>query len=110
MPISDWHDCMRQTVTVETHGERDDYGAPTYNDPVSVPNSRVVYKEFWLRKPNGSEVLAKGMVWLGTYMRIGVEDKITLPDGTSHPILQSESYSDEAAASDVAHHTKVIFG
>lgn len=106
MGVDKWHDCMWQTVVVHTFDDRNEYGKPTYNDPVTVDNSRVVYKEFWMRKPDGSEVLAKGIVWLGTYMRIGVEDKIVLPDGTDHPVLQSESYPDEMEMN----HTKVIFG
>jgi len=106
MAVSEWSDCMWQTVVVYPFVDRDAYGKPSYGDPVTVENSRVVYKEFWFRKPDGSEILAKGIVWLGSSMRISVEDKIELPDGTDHPVLMSETYPDDKEMN----HTKVTFG
>lgn len=106
MAISEWKDCMWQTVVLHPYESRSEYGKPVYGSSTTINNSRVVYKDFWLRKKDGSEILAKGIVWLGTYVRVTVEDKIVLPDGTEHPILQSESYPDAGEMS----HTKVIFG
>lgn len=110
MPVSDWHDCMKQSIVWHPFTGRSAYGKPTYGTAVTVSPCRVVYKDFWFRKPDGSEVIAKGIVWLGQYYRISVEDKIVLPDGTDHPILMAESYSDEEPSVDVGHHTKLIFG
>ena len=106
MAISEWKDLMWQTVVVHPFSERDAYGKPSYGSPTTVNNSRVVYKDFWLRKKDGSEVLAKGIAWLGSSMRITVEDKLVLPDGTQHPVLMSETYPDETEMN----HTKVTFG
>ncbi len=106
MGIRDWGDCMWQTVTVQPFSTRDSYGKPSYGTSVVVENSRVVYKSFWFRKPDGSEVQAKGIVWLGSSMRVSVEDKLVLPDGTAYPVLQAETYPDEKELS----HTKVILG
>ena len=106
MNISEWADVMWQTVVIHPFVDRDEYGKPSYSTPVTISNSRVVYKDFWLRKKDGSEVLAKGIVWLGSTMRISVEDKIVLPDGTDHPVLMSETYPNE----EELNHTKVIFG
>lgn len=106
MSLSDFEDCMNDTVVLHAFVDRNSYGAPNYSSPVSIENCRVVYKDFWFRKPDGSEINAKGIVWLGLVIRVSVEDKFVLPDGTDHPILFSESYPDEEGM----HHTKVIFG
>lgn len=106
MALSDFKDCMNDTVVLHPFVERNSYGEPSYGTPISIGNCRVVYKDFWLRKVDGSEVNAKGIVWLGLVISVTVEDKFVLPDGTDHPVLMAESYPDELGM----HHTKVILG
>jgi len=106
MPISDFEDLMNDTITLEPFSSRDSYGKPIYGTAVTVENCRVTYKSFFMRRDDGSEIIAKGIVWLGEYRRVSVEDKITLPDGSTFSILMSDSFSDDEGP----HHTKVIFG
>lgn len=106
MSIEDFHDMMPDSVVVHPYVDRDAYGDKNYGDVVPIGNARIVYKSFNFRKPDGKEVTAKGMVWLGTYLVMTVNDKIVLPDSTSPPLLLVESFPDE----DGGHHTKIIFG
>lgn len=105
MAIKDFLDMMPDTITHEPLTGRDDYGKPTHGASVEYP-ARVVYKAKWLEAKDGSQVLAKAIVWIGGIPTISPEDKIVLPDSTTPPILSIERYPDE----DGLHHVKVFFG
>jgi hypothetical protein len=105
MPISDWADMMPHTVTHAPLASRDAYGAPTYGAGVDY-TARVLYKNQRVRAADGAEVVARGSVWFVGTPTVSPEDKITLPDATTPPLLSVEQYAD----ADGAHHTKVYFG
>ena len=106
MSVSDWSDLMNQTVSHAEFAGRSEYGKPTYGSPVDY-SARVVYKQKLVRRPDGSEVVSQGEVWLQSNVSVTSEDEITLPDNTTPPILAVERFSDETSS---FHHTKVYFG
>lgn len=106
MSISDFADMMPHTVTHEEFASRDEYGLPAYGSPASL-KARVSYRPHKVRTPAGDEVVARGEVWLNTAgTTVDTEDRITLPDGSTPPILSVDGLSDELGA----HHAKVHFG
>lgn len=105
MSISDFADMMPHTITLEEFAQRDAYGKPSYGSAVNY-SARVSYKSKFIRRADGSEVLAQGEVWILGTPTVTVEDRITLPDGNTPVILMTELLSDELGS----HHSKVIFG
>jgi hypothetical protein len=104
--ISDWEDMMSDTVTLAAVSSRDAYGKPSYGTARSY-SARVVYKQTRIvNRTNGQDAIATGVVWVGGTPTIGIDDRMTLPDGTTPVILNWERPTDE----DGAHHTKVYFG
>jgi len=106
MSISDFADLMNQTVSHAESASTSEYGKPAFGSSADY-SARVVYKSKLIRKADGSEVLSKGVIWFQSNVDISVEDEVTLPDGTTPPLLIVERYSDET---DGFHHTKVFFG
>ena len=106
MAIADFAPLMKQTVTVKAKTSRDSHGKPTFGSGTDW-KARVAFKAEWLRDPEGRAVLAKGAVWFLGAPAVTVEDQITLPDGTTPPILFVERPPDQTGA---VHHTKVVFG
>lgn len=86
---------MTQTVTVEPFVSRDTYGAATYGTGVDYL-ARVNFKTHFIRTADAEEAVARGTAWLAADGPIGVNDRITLPDGSQPLILDSNAESDEA--------------
>jgi len=105
MSVTDWKDLFPHTVTVASVLSRDKYGGPTYGSGIDY-SARVLYKNVRTTDARGVEVLAKGVVWIQGTPSIGLDDKITLPDGTTPPILNVQMVPDERGT----HHVKVYFG
>ena len=105
MSIDDWADLMAATVTLAPLTSRDRYGAGSYGAAVSY-QARVSYRTKWIRMADGSIVNSQGEVWLRSAARVDPEARLTLPDGTTPPILMVQTPSDESGA----HNTKLIFG
>ncbi len=105
MPVSDFDDMMPHTVTVSEFSSRNAYGDANYGSAVSY-TARVIYKDQLIKAKDGSQIMAKGMVWLSGTPTLSTEDLLTLPDGTTPPILSQSLIPDE----DGSHHVKVFFG
>lgn len=104
MPISDWFDLMPDTITVEPFLSRDSYGVPSYSASTNY-KSRVIQKPTRVLAANGEEVVAKGVIWVGASPGITAEDRITLPDGSTPPIISVSSIPDDSGD----HHEKVFY-
>jgi len=104
MFFDEFTDCAAASITIAPFASRDKYSAPTYGTAVSYP-ARVIYKRTLIRRSDGSEKLAKGMIWCGA-ADVQEVDQITLPDGTTPPILSADEFHDETGFS----HTKIMFG
>ncbi len=106
MSISDFKDCFTDTIAHEPLISRDRHGLPVYGTSTSI-KGRLVRKRSHVRRPDGSETISKGYFWLAVINTpIRDEDRITLADGLSPPILLIEEYPDE----DGLHHFKLFFG
>ncbi len=107
MPVSDWLNLMPDTISYQRVTGRDNYAQPTYGAAQSYP-ARVIYKTIRTTSiQSGQDVIAAGVVWLGAVLQpTDIDDKITLPDGTTPKILNFERFTDESGV----HHTKLLFG
>jgi len=105
MAIEDFLDCMPHIVTHAEFANRSEYGKPSYGSEVEY-QARVTYKNQLVRAEDGSEILARGVIWFGGAPVISTIDLVTLPDGSAPKILAVELISDE----DGPHHTKLFFG
>jgi hypothetical protein len=105
MAINDFLELMPHTVSHAELASRDAYGKPVYGSAVDY-TARVLYKNQKVRAKDGSEVVARGVVWIGGTPTVSPDDQLTLPDGSTPIILSFEQYADE----DGAHHTKIFFG
>ena len=102
---SEFKELMPHTVTLKTVSSRDSYNTITYSTGTNY-TARVVYKNERVRLANGSESVARGMVWLFGAPTVTIEDQLVLPDSSTPEILAIEKFPDE----DGDHHTKVYFG
>ena len=105
MPIADWLSLMPFTVSYEAAAVRDEFGkVTTYAAPVSY-RARATYKHQRVAsRATGQDVIASIQVWLnGVIPTINVDDRITLPDGTTPLIVSWDMPTDEVGN----HHTKL---
>lgn len=107
MAIADWLDLMPFTVTYEAVATRDEYGKVlTYADSVDY-RARVTYKHMRVAsRAAGQDVISSIQAWLnGVISTINVDDRFTLPDGTTPLIVSWDLATDEVGN----HHCKVYF-
>jgi hypothetical protein len=95
---------MPTTITIETFASRDGYGERSFGAPTPVL-CRLQEKTERVTIPSGEEVLARGRAYLAEITGVTVEDKITLPDGTTPEILAVPKVNDESGP----HHEVIIF-
>lgn len=105
MPVSDFYPLMPHTVNIAAYASRDSFGKPSYGANVAY-RARVVYKNIHIRASDGSEKVARGVVYLGSAVVVSPEDRVTLPDSTTPPVLSCDNYADDVGA----HHTQIYFG
>jgi len=103
--VSDWLDLMPFTITYEAVATRDAYGKVlTYADSVDY-RARVTYKHQRVAsRATGQDVIASIQVWIeGVITTINVDDRVTLPDGTTPLIVAWDLPTDEIGN----HHCKL---
>ncbi|WP_207456064.1 hypothetical protein [Azospirillum sp. SYSU D00513] len=103
--IDDLADLMPDVVEHAPANGHDVYGAPSYG-PASTYRARVAYRSRLVRDRNGDTVAARGSAWLAGAPVVGLDDRVTLPDGTSPPLLAVDRLTDERGATVV----KIHFG
>ena len=106
MGVGQFSSMMKQTVTIEAAMGPDNYGQQTLAAGV-VYQARVINKLVLVKDNTGREVMSKHQVWLAENPTVTVNDRITLPDLTTPPILSVETYPDDK---DDPHHTKIFLG
>lgn len=102
---SDFLEMMPHTVVVSTRTGHSAYGTAAYSTSGSTYRARVVTKPGFVRTSQGETVEARTVAWIASTGTITVDDKVTLPDGTSPPLALVERYADE----DGNNHCKVTF-
>ncbi len=83
----------------------DGYGDAVYGT-ASTFTARVVGKQTLVRTFEGTEELATTIVYVASTGTINPSDRITLPDGSTPPLLAVSTFPDE----DGTHHHKLAFG
>lgn len=102
---SDFLELMVDEVQLQPSTGHDVHGAATHG-AATTWRCRVVYKDRIYRTITGDTVASFASVIFAGSPAVGTSDKITLPDGTSPPILLAKRFSDENGA----HHTEVALG
>jgi hypothetical protein len=107
---SEFEEFYNDEVTRQEYTGQDGYGQPTHGTAVTH-YCRVVYKPQLLRFSGAGEVqgtvrevVSTAQIFVKSIVGWNLRDKVTMPDGTSPPILQIVTYPDE----DGPHH-EVIF-
>jgi len=83
----------------------DGYGTASYSTAVKSYRCRVVEKQSLVTTFEGTEQVARTVVWVKSTSTFGPWDKVTLPDGTSPQLLAVEDYRDETGH----HHQRLAF-
>lgn len=103
---------MPSTVTISTRSSHNSYGEASYGSGTSY-RARVVAQTGFVRAAGGfglsghfETVEVRTVVWIASTGVITTDDRITLPDGTTPPIVAVERYPDE----DGTHHHKLMLG
>lgn len=102
--INDLRDLLPDTATWAPLTGRDQYGAPTYGAGTTYA-CRLVRAHKLIRNSAGDQVVSSAHVWLAGTPAVAPDDRVTLSDDTTPPILSVERFQDEDGAS----HTKVYF-
>lgn len=94
---------VRRVTGVGTDG----YGDPSYSATTLSLRCRITEKQTLVRTQDGSQEIAKTVLWIRSTSSFGPSDRFQLPDGTLPPVLAVEEYRDQAGA---LHHHKVFMG
>ncbi len=92
---------LTDTVTLAAYTSQDVYGSPTYASPQTVP-ARIEYKVRRVVDHTGQERVSRARVFLDGDVVLDLRDRVTLPDGTSPPILALYSVRDVDGS--ISHH------
>lgn len=107
----DYFTLMPETITWSTAGTLSSYGVPTWSTASGRSMAaRVIRKHDEVRDKTGAVREAQGTVWCasstGSSFTPSADDRLTLSDGSSPPVLSVETIPDETGT----HHHKVRFG
>ncbi|MFG5121797.1 hypothetical protein [Methylorubrum sp. POS3] len=103
--LSDLQDLFSSTVQHAAAVGYTRQGSATYGTPKPY-RARVLYRARLVRDARGNSVVARGEAWIAGTPSVGLDDALTLPDGSNPPILTVELLMDEAGPS----HVHVFFG
>lgn len=99
-------DLMVQTITIAAVSSKDAYGKRSWASPTSITNCRVQTGSHKVLDTVGQETIAEGKVYVPNNPSVTVNSKLTLPDGTTPPILAVETFGDERGN----HHLVIHYG
>jgi hypothetical protein len=95
---------LTEKVTIEHYLWMDEYTEfPQYQAPSSL-DARVIARPRMLRVATGEQVISSTTVIVDGDPKIGLMDRITLPDGMQPNILQVHKAQDDHG---VVHHTRI---
>lgn len=99
---------MPSTVKVSTRSGFNSYGEPTFAATTTNYRARIVEKREFVRTASGETIEQVHLMWVRSTgaTSITVDDRITLPDGTTPQVLSVELFTDE----DVEHHRRIRLG
>ena len=94
---SDFSGLLKDQVSLADITGRNDFGKPTFGAAVSY-SCRIVHNNKLVRDRTGSDVVSTSQVWLTYVESTTVESQITMPDGSTPPILNIEKFPDESGS------------
>lgn len=89
---------MIQEVTWKPRTALDGYGEATFGTATTV-RCRVEAETKMVLRPDGQEAVSGAQVYTDAVYGIGIEDEITLPDGTAGTIITVATHWDETGPS-----------
>lgn len=95
-------DVMVDTIIWEKMTGTDEYGNREYAAPVQI-QCRVAPKNVQIQDAHGNQIVSKAAVYTAGDYDITADDRITLPDGESDPVLRVARPPD----GDGSHHVEV---
>lgn len=96
-----------QTVTIAARASYSSYGVPAFSTSATTYKCRWVEKRGTVRDSQGAEQPQRGILWVMSTAVVSPDAKVTLPDGTTPPVLSVEAFSDEGGR---FHHLKLALG
>ena len=107
MPIArDFFVMMPHTVTVFASSTLDKYGKQSYSASGVAHQCRLIWDSRMVRTTDGREILEAGRAIVYGMATVDVNDRITLPDGTSPLVTSVSKLKDEFGD----HHVAIGFG
>ena len=99
---------MTSTLKISTRSGHDNYGKATFAATTTNFRARIVEKPGYVPCPPMEEVAYRHVAWVRSTgaTSITASDRVTLPDGTTPPVVGVEVYPDE----DGVNNRKVFFG
>src|SRR5438105_4147130 len=86
---------MPSTVSISTRAAHNSYGEATFSTVVTKYRARISSKPGFVRTAQQEVVEIRTQVWVASTRAIDTKAKVTLPDGTTPPIVLAETVSDE---------------
>ena len=84
---------LTETVQHAAYASRDAYGQMTYGTPVARP-ARIEYGTAVVTNRQGEDVITHAKVFMAGDFTLRAEDALTLPDGTTPPIIRLAPWTD----------------
>ena len=97
---------LTETILHAAHTGRDAYGAPLFGLPVTR-KARIEYVTRRFRNVAGEEMMSRAIVYVDGAVVVGLQDKMTLNDGTSPKIQRVDTWTDPTTRK--VDHRKIFF-
>lgn len=102
----EFFEMMPHTVTVYGSSTMDKYGKQAWSGTGTEYRCRLVWDQRMVRSTDGREILEAGQAIIYGVATVDVNDRVTLPDGSSPLVTSVEQIKDEAGD----HHSVIGFG
>ena len=88
---------MTSTLKISTRSGHDNYGKATFAATTTNFRARIVEKPGYVRGPEMEEVAYRHVAWVRSTgaTSITASDRVTLPDGSTPPVVAVEVYPDD---------------
>ena len=97
---------LTETIIHAAYVGRDAYGVSTFTSPVTH-KARIEYVTRRFRNVAGDEMMSRAIVYVDGTVVVGLQDKMTLSDGTSPKIQRVDMWTDPMTGQ--TDHRKIYF-
>ena len=102
----DFRHCMPHSITHSTYSTLDGYGKQSFSATATTYSALIQYDQKLVRSFDGTEKLSTHNAIMNSTGSIDPNDLLTLPDGSTPPILSVLLSNDSGGQ----HHAEVFFG